>query len=180
MVGIMRTNEPSSVLWCSGRGMMARIASVEGFRGVYRGLLATLMRDVPFSVFMFPAQAELVNHFHSQYGKRSIHDFFGGVIAGGFAAAAVTPMDVIKTRCQLEMRPGYTLSIPEAVRMVLKDAGPSGFTRGMLARAVTIAPIFGLSFLIFEQVKVLFLTTDIGRIVGFDRSKFAPYDPNDS
>lgn len=76
----------------------------KGITGLYKGIGATMMRDVSFSVIYFPLFATL-----NQYGPRK-HEgstdaaffvsFASGCAAGSFAALAVNPVDVIKTRLQ--------------------------------------------------------------------------------
>lgn len=70
-----------------------------GLRGMYSGTLATLARDVPFSILFFPGYANLKALVANEKGENSVgSQLFAGGIAGAFAAGAVTPTDVIKTR----------------------------------------------------------------------------------
>ena len=79
-----------------------------GLKGLYRGTLATLSRDVPFSFLFFPS----LSLFKSMAPKNPdgtvpFSSVFGsGIVAGAFSAAAVTPMDVVKTRLQVSGKPG--------------------------------------------------------------------------
>ncbi|XP_051975205.1 mitochondrial glutamate carrier 1-like isoform X2 [Xyrauchen texanus] len=74
----------------------------KGIAGLYKGLGATLLRDVPFSIIYFPLFANLNN-----LGKKGADgpapfyvSFLSGCAAGSTAAVAVNPVDVIKTRLQ--------------------------------------------------------------------------------
>ncbi|XP_070975618.1 mitochondrial glutamate carrier 1-like [Oncorhynchus clarkii lewisi] len=74
----------------------------KGIAGLYKGLGATLLRDVPFSIIYFPLFANL-----NDLGKRGAEgpapfyvSFLAGCLAGSTAAVAVNPVDVIKTRIQ--------------------------------------------------------------------------------
>ena len=70
-----------------------------GVRGMYSGTLATLARDVPFSLLFFPGYANLKALLADEKGENSVaSQLFAGGVAGAFGAAAVTPSDVIKTR----------------------------------------------------------------------------------
>ncbi|XP_053574850.1 mitochondrial glutamate carrier 2 isoform X3 [Bombina bombina] len=67
----------------------------QGISGVYKGLGATLLRDVPFSVIYFPLFANV-----NKLGQKSSHEkapfyhsFVAGCFAGAVAAVAVTPLD---------------------------------------------------------------------------------------
>ncbi|KAK2081132.1 hypothetical protein P7K49_040247 [Saguinus oedipus] len=73
-----------------------------GIAGLYKGLGATLLRDVPFSVVYFPLFANL-----NQLGRPASEEkspfyvsFLAGCVAGSTAAVAVNPCDVVKTRLQ--------------------------------------------------------------------------------
>ncbi|XP_013922475.1 PREDICTED: mitochondrial glutamate carrier 1-like, partial [Thamnophis sirtalis] len=74
----------------------------KGIAGLYKGLGATLLRDVPFSIIYFPLFANL-----NKLGQKSLDvkapfyvSFLSGCAAGSTAAVAVNPCDVIKTRLQ--------------------------------------------------------------------------------
>lgn len=67
-----------------------------GLPGLYRGTLATLARDVPFSMVFFSMNASVKERLADENGKVSIgRVFLAGITAGSTAAALSTPMDVI-------------------------------------------------------------------------------------
>ncbi|XP_060694756.1 mitochondrial glutamate carrier 1 isoform X2 [Hemiscyllium ocellatum] len=74
----------------------------KGIAGLYKGLGATLLRDVPFSIVYFPLFANLNKLGQKNPDERSPFyvSFISGCIAGSTAAVAVNPCDVIKTRLQ--------------------------------------------------------------------------------
>ena len=79
-----------------------------GFRGLYRGTLSTILRDVNFSIIYFPLFANLKLLGSSSQGADKVTceapfywSFVSGCFAGGFAAVAVNPIDVVKTRLQV-------------------------------------------------------------------------------
>lgn len=70
-----------------------------GIKGMYSGTLATLVRDVPFSLLFFPGYANLKAMLADEKGENSISSLLAaGGTAGALAAAFVTPTDVVKTR----------------------------------------------------------------------------------
>lgn len=72
-----------------------------GLAGMYKGLTATLMRDVPFSMIYFSLYARIKNYYRAQAQQEYLplpKVLLSSIIAGTFAAALATPMDVIKTR----------------------------------------------------------------------------------
>ncbi|XP_014447001.1 mitochondrial glutamate carrier 2 isoform X2 [Tupaia chinensis] len=122
----------------------------QGLAGLYKGLGATLLRDIPFSIIYFPLFANL-NHLgiDELTGKASFaHSFLSGCAAGSVAAAAVTPLDVLKTRIQT-LKKGlgedvYT-GIADCARKLWTQEGPSAFMKGAGCRALVIAPLFGIA-----------------------------------
>ncbi|XP_033908168.2 mitochondrial glutamate carrier 1-like isoform X1 [Acipenser ruthenus] len=121
----------------------------QGVWGLYRGLGATVLRDVPFSIVYFPLFANI-----NKLGKPSedesapfYHSFLAGCIAGSTAAVAVNPCDVIKTRLQSLNRGAHEESysgIVDCARKVLRKEGPSAFLKGAGCRALVMAPLFGI------------------------------------
>ena len=82
-----------------------------GLTGLYRGCLSTILRDVSFSVIYFPLFAHLKSIGRTDAGGAGsgvgvsceapfYWSFVSGCAAGGFAAVAVNPVDVVKTRLQ--------------------------------------------------------------------------------
>uniref|UniRef100_A0A4W3GRC9 Mitochondrial glutamate carrier 1 n=1 Tax=Callorhinchus milii TaxID=7868 RepID=A0A4W3GRC9_CALMI len=126
----------------------------QGLRGLYKGLGATILRDVPFSIIYFPLFANL-----NKLGQKSpdekasfYHSFLSGCLAGSVSAVAVNPCDVIKTRFQSLHRGANeeTYSgIVDCARKIWKNEGPSAFLKGSVCRALVIAPLFGIAQVIY-------------------------------
>ncbi|XP_061590920.1 mitochondrial glutamate carrier 1-like [Cololabis saira] len=127
----------------------------KGVTGLYKGLGATLMRDIPFSVVYFP----LFAHLH-QLGRHSPQDpsvpfywsFMSGCLAGCVAAVAVSPCDVVKTRLQ-SLKKGANEEtyngVADCVRKILRKEGPRAFLKGASCRALVIAPLFGIAQVVY-------------------------------
>ncbi|XP_072256113.1 mitochondrial glutamate carrier 2 isoform X2 [Pyxicephalus adspersus] len=126
----------------------------QGISGVYKGLGATLLRDVPFSIIYFPLFANL-----NKLGQKSSHEkapfyhsFIAGCAAGSVAAVAVTPLDVLKTRIQtLKKGLGEDTynGIIDCARKIWRNEGPSAFMKGAGCRALVIAPLFGIAQVVY-------------------------------
>ncbi|XP_064156213.1 mitochondrial glutamate carrier 1-like isoform X1 [Anguilla rostrata] len=122
----------------------------QGIQGLYRGLGATLMRDVPFSVVYFPLFAHL-----NRLGQPSPSEnapfywsFLSGCAAGSTAAVAVNPCDVVKTRLQSLSKGVNEESyngVVDCVSKIMRKEGPSAFLKGAGCRALVIAPLFGIA-----------------------------------
>ncbi|XP_063114727.1 mitochondrial glutamate carrier 2 isoform X1 [Cavia porcellus] len=122
----------------------------QGLAGLYRGLGATILRDIPFSIIYFPLFANL-NHLRvgEHSGRASFaHSFVSGCAAGSVAAVAVTPLDVLKTRIQTLKKglgeDSYN-GIADCARKLWTREGPAAFMKGAGCRALVIAPLFGIA-----------------------------------
>ncbi|XP_023271968.1 mitochondrial glutamate carrier 1-like [Seriola lalandi dorsalis] len=126
------------------------LLQTQGIQGLYKGLGATLMRDVPFSIVYFPLFANL-----NRLGKPSPEGsspfywaFLSGCAAGSTAAVAVNPCDVVKTRLQ-SLNKGSSEEtyngVVDCVSKIMRKEGPSAFLKGAGCRALVIAPLFGIA-----------------------------------
>ncbi|KAJ3043787.1 mitochondrial aspartate-glutamate transporter agc1 [Rhizophlyctis rosea] len=127
-----------------------------GLLGLYKGVGACLLRDIPFSGIYFPTYAHLkTGLFHEgKDGKKlnALELLTAGAIAGMPAAYLVTPADVIKTRLQVAARKGETTysGIGDAFRKILKEEGPRAFFKGGVARIFRSSPQFGVTLAAYE------------------------------
>ncbi|XP_014352470.1 mitochondrial glutamate carrier 1 isoform X2 [Latimeria chalumnae] len=134
----------------SAMQIASELLHTQGVRGLYKGLGATLLRDVPFSVIYFPLFANL-----NKLGQQSpdekapfYHSFLSGCLAGSIAAVAVNPCDVIKTRLQSLHKGVHEESyngIVDCARKIWMKEGHSAFLKGAGCRALVIAPLFGIA-----------------------------------
>uniref|UniRef100_A0A665UCL9 Mitochondrial glutamate carrier 2 n=1 Tax=Echeneis naucrates TaxID=173247 RepID=A0A665UCL9_ECHNA len=160
----IQLQDAGSVVALKMGGTIIRVSAMEitrellrtkGVTGLYRGLGATLMRDIPFSVVYFP----LFAHLH-QLGQHSSEDpsvpfywsFTSGCLAGSIAAVVVSPCDVVKTRLQ-SLKKGANEEtyngVVDCVRKILRKEGPGAFLKGASCRALVIAPLFGIAQVVY-------------------------------
>lgn len=148
------TSPAPQVMRLSATQITRELLKTKGFFGLYKGLGATLMRDIPFSVVYFP----LFAHLH-QLGQPSPEEsvpfywsFMSGCLAGCVAAVTVSPCDVVKTRLQ-SLKKGANEEtyngIVDCVRKILKKEGPGAFLKGASCRALVIAPLFGIAQVVY-------------------------------
>lgn len=82
--------------------------AAEGVRGLYRGFGGTILREIPFTCLQFPVYEYLKQSMAGVGEPTWWQAASAGSIAGSFAAAVTTPLDVIKTRIMLaKVRIGY-------------------------------------------------------------------------
>lgn len=140
-------------------------------RGAWRGLASMLARDVPFSALYWgavePIRASLLalaprgeQWIVSEDGQHTTMvapvpaagqvvaaNIVAGGVAGAVAAAATTPLDVVKTQVQLA---GGRVRIAEALRGLLRRGG---LFAGVGARAARTAPACAIVLSAYEFIK---------------------------
>eukprot|EP00062_Callorhinchus_milii_P019013 gi/632973099/ref/XP_007902985.1/ PREDICTED: mitochondrial glutamate carrier 1 [Callorhinchus milii] len=126
----------------------------KGIAGLYKGLGATILRDVPFSIIYFPLFANLNQLGQRNPGEKSPFyvSFLSGCIAGSTAAVLVNPCDVIKTRLQSLQRgineDTYS-GVIDCTRKIWRNEGAKAFLKGAYCRALVIAPLFGIAQVVY-------------------------------
>lgn len=125
-----------------------------GLRGLYRGVTACWLRDVPFSFIFFP----LFSHTKRAFGgDTSIPALFAaGAVAGSLAAGAVTPFDVIKTRLQVKGGAERYSGILDCARKIAREEGLPAFGKGLVPRMLVQAPLFGCTLPSYEVLKAFY------------------------
>jgi solute carrier family 25 aspartate/glutamate transporter 12/13 len=129
-----------------------------GLVGLYKGAVACLLRDVPFSAIYFPAYAHLKKDWFGESPTKSLgilQLLTAGAIAGMPAAYLTTPCDVIKTRLQVEARKGQTSyrGLIHCATTVWKEEGFIAFFKGGPARILRSSPQFGCTLAAYELLK---------------------------
>ncbi|KAK5923742.1 hypothetical protein CgunFtcFv8_000684 [Champsocephalus gunnari] len=149
------TSPAPQIMRVSATQITRELLRTKGVKGLYRGLGATLMRDIPFSVVYFP----LFAHLH-HLGRHSPEDpavpfywsFMSGCLAGCIAAVTVSPFDVVKTRLQ-SLKKGANEEtyngVVDCFRKILRKEGPGAFLKGAICRALVIAPLFGIAQVVY-------------------------------
>lgn len=81
------------------------IVRTEGWRALFHGYKATLMRDLPFSALQFAFYEEFQRLAHWQLGDDIglVMEIATGATAGGLAGTLTCPLDVVKTRLQTQV-----------------------------------------------------------------------------
>eukprot|EP01087_Luapelamoeba_hula_P014912 TRINITY_DN4427_c0_g1_i2.p1 TRINITY_DN4427_c0_g1~~TRINITY_DN4427_c0_g1_i2.p1 ORF type:complete len:417 (-),score=83.76 TRINITY_DN4427_c0_g1_i2:183-1433(-) len=83
-------------------------------------------------------------------------NFLSGLAGGVVAAAATTPIDVIKTRMQMHHTRDYPASITAIVQRVAQEEGYGAFFKGLAPRIVKVAPACAIMISSYEVFKGFF------------------------
>nr|XP_043629135.1 mitochondrial carnitine/acylcarnitine carrier-like protein [Erigeron canadensis]XP_043629136.1 mitochondrial carnitine/acylcarnitine carrier-like protein [Erigeron canadensis]XP_043629137.1 mitochondrial carnitine/acylcarnitine carrier-like protein [Erigeron canadensis] len=133
------------------------LRSEGGVRGLFKGLVPTMGREVPGNAAMFGVYEALKQYFAggtdtSGLGRGSM------IISGGLAGAAfwisVYPTDVIKSAIQIDdyKNPKYSGSV-DAFKKILKAEGVGGFYKGFGPAMGRSVPANAACFLAYEMVR---------------------------
>lgn len=124
--------------WANFKYLIENKSGEGVFRGLYRGWNTTILREIPFTMIQFPLYEKL-KQMWSAYDKTELSLLKGaicGSIAGGVAAAATTPLDVIKTRIMLSKK---RVPVSTLVKQMLAEEGPRVFLNGIGPRTCWIS-----------------------------------------
>lgn len=148
--------EGKTVPKISATSLAIDLLKTKGILGLYRGIGATMLRDVSFSVVYFPLFARLngLGPRKSDGSGEAVFwwSFLCGCASGSLAALAVNPFDVVKTRLQavskVEGGPRFS-GIVDCFVKTLQHEGPLAFFKGGACRMIVIAPLFGIAQMVY-------------------------------
>ncbi|KAG7570679.1 Mitochondrial carrier domain superfamily [Arabidopsis thaliana x Arabidopsis arenosa] len=135
--------------------------SNNGYRMLWTGLGAQLARDVPFSAICWsilePTRRSIQLAMGEEPGAGSIigANFTAGFVAGAVAAAATCPLDVAKTRRQIEKNTdrAMTMTTRQTLAEIWRDGGIRGMFSGAGARVGRAGPSVAIVVSFYEVVK---------------------------
>ncbi|PWN37633.1 mitochondrial carrier [Meira miltonrushii] len=141
----------------------------KGPRVLFRGLVPTLYRDVPFSAIYFTGYESMKLVLSGAgFGERRDDSlrrqdfavaFLSGATSGFVAAIFTQPFDVIKTRLQAfehQTTGRSNANVPKTTmqvwRQIMQTEGAKGLMRGVSPRVAKVAPACGVMISCFELV----------------------------
>ena len=136
---------------------------VEGVRGLYRGYLTTVAREIPFSLIQFPLWEFLKRKVAEVQGSptKPWEASLCGSLAGGFSAAVTTPLDVAKTRIMLATAGSAdaNLNTLSMLLLVAREKGVRGLFAGVVPRVTWISIGGAVFFGVYEKAKTVLAGT---------------------
>ncbi|XP_068616053.1 mitochondrial glutathione transporter SLC25A40 [Brachionichthys hirsutus] len=147
-----------------------------GWLSLWRGLGATLLRDVPFSAMYWSnyemGKKWLCERYDASEPTLAI-TFTSGAVSGSVAAIVTLPFDVVKTRRQVEL--GELLakklthqasaSTFSVMKHIVAQDGFGGLLAGFLPRVIKVAPACAIMISTYEIGKAFFRKRNQERIV---------------
>ncbi|XP_059151013.1 mitochondrial ornithine transporter 1-like [Physella acuta] len=138
-------------------GLTKEILKAEGIRGVYKGLTATFLREMPGYFFFFGAY-EVSRILMTPKGKTK--DEIGAlktIVCGGLGGVglwvAIFPADVVKSRIQVQAVSGVPPTFRFVFMKILREEGVKALYRGLGPTVIRTFPATGALFLAYETTK---------------------------
>ncbi|KAL9243296.1 hypothetical protein vseg_017201 [Gypsophila vaccaria] len=139
------------------------ILKEQGPKGLYAGYWSTLARDVPFAglmVMFYEALKDMTDYGLKKWSgtpdyqlNNTLEGLLLGGVAGGLSAYVTTPLDVIKTRLQVQ---GPDLKYKgwfHAIHRMWMIEGLKGMFRGSVPRVIWYVPASALTFMAVEFLR---------------------------
>lgn len=155
----------------SGMGMIGMTIQVYkhegGIRGLYRGLIPTVIGVAPYVGSNFAAYEFLKQYFcpPTLPGQNRplgvIRKLACGALAGAFSQTITYPLDVLRRRMQVTgmSNMGFKYNGAwDATREIFRKEGLRGFYKGLWPNFLKVAPSIGTSFVTYEIVRDYLLT----------------------
>ncbi|EHA50033.1 hypothetical protein MCOR27_007171 [Pyricularia oryzae] len=135
----------------------------EGLAAFYVSYPTTLSMTVPFTALQFLAYESISTSMNPTKKYDPMTHCLAGGVAGGFAAALTTPMDVIKTMLQTrgahsdaELR--NVNGFRAGCKLLYAREGFAGFFKGVRPRVVTTMPSTAICWSAYEASKAWFVS----------------------
>lgn len=133
----------------------------EGIAAFYISYPTTLSMTVPSTALQFLAYESISTTMNPTKRYDPVTHCLAGGVAGGFAAALTTPMDVIKTMLQTrgtaqdnELR--TVNSFTAGCRLLRRREGINGFFKGVRPRVLTTMPSTAICWSAYEACKYVY------------------------
>uniref|UniRef100_A0A8C6UFW3 Solute carrier family 25 member 44a n=1 Tax=Neogobius melanostomus TaxID=47308 RepID=A0A8C6UFW3_9GOBI len=142
------------------RDITVQIFAEDGFRGFYRGYVASLLTYIPNSALWWPFYhfyAEQLSYLAPSSCPHLILQAIAGPMAAATASTITNPMDVVRARVQVQ---GHS-SVIGTFKQLMAEEGVWGMTKGLSARVISSTPTSILIVVGYETLKRLSLRAEL-------------------
>uniref|UniRef100_A0A0R3S0T7 Congested-like trachea protein n=1 Tax=Elaeophora elaphi TaxID=1147741 RepID=A0A0R3S0T7_9BILA len=144
---------PSSQQYTGPIDVFQKLYKQGGIRSIYRGSMATLLRDVPASGVYLATYEYLKKLFTGNNTSKNLSPL-STLVAGGLAGIAnwsiCIPPDVLKSRLQTASEGKYPNGIRDVFKEVMREEGPKALFKGFTPVMLRAFPANAACFLGFE------------------------------
>eukprot|EP01016_Furgasonia_blochmanni_P013166 TRINITY_DN1666_c0_g2_i4.p1 TRINITY_DN1666_c0_g2~~TRINITY_DN1666_c0_g2_i4.p1 ORF type:complete len:285 (-),score=52.79 TRINITY_DN1666_c0_g2_i4:186-1040(-) len=152
--------------------VVKKIAKKDGFKGFFRGNVATMLRELPCYGAQFAAYEATKDFFKAKYGEYMFwHKLIAGANAGLWCWIASYPQDMIKTKLQCDLgdaehrrypavRGFFDGGVIRCAADIWRTKGLMGFWRGFSACAIRACYANAMGFLAYEFVRESIFTEE--------------------
>lgn len=135
---------------------VSNMAKREGPQALWRGLLPTMLRDVPFSGIYWMGYEKIRHRLQTHHELSHFQtSFIAGASSGMIAAIVTTPFDVVKTQRQVSLD-AEEARLGRILKNIIRKNGSAGFFRGVVPRVVKVAPACAIMISSYEMGKHFF------------------------
>lgn len=138
---------------------ISHIYQRDGIRGFYKGIVTTLMRDVPWSGIQYASYKFGIDTYKAMYPEKNVktQPLVVSMIAAASSALAVVityPFDNLRVRYQCYDLSDQKFNKPsELVKKIFKEEGIKGFYLGLLPRLMKKASSQALTWVLYETIR---------------------------
>jgi len=165
----LQTGEYSSTF-----GALSDMFRTGGMRAFFPmgGISIQMIRDIPYAIVTLMTYECIREHWVNKQEKAVWRDMVCGAVAGGVGSYATNPMDVIKTRLQVDPAL-YEGSIWACTTATYTEGGGAAFLRGSVPRLIHKIPANGAFFVFYELFRRLLRVEDSSsrKDIGDDKIK---------
>lgn len=129
-----------------------------GLRAWYRGWTLGLLVMFPYSAIDHAAFEAMKTTYTKHWGIQPGAFTTGvmGALSGAVGATVVYPLNVLRTRLQIQgthMHPHVYTDARDVARKILKSEGIRGFYRGLALNLMKIAPALSITWMAYQGSK---------------------------
>ncbi|KAL4238042.1 hypothetical protein ACF0H5_002753 [Mactra antiquata] len=130
------------------------IIRAKGFRGMYRGTITQMYRDVPASASYFAVfeYASFYGHKYFTSLNSQLINFIAGGLAGVLSWTLIAPLDVMKSRVQADVKGNLYDGLWDCAKKSIKEEGFGVFFRGYSAVASRAFLVNSVTLLVYVEL----------------------------